>query len=261
MNLSNRIEKIQRFPSPNPDIRLSIVSYWSQGLRVRGLLAEPKVDMPLPGVLYLRGGIKQVGKVRFARIIQFAYRGFVVFAPFYRGNEGGEGEEDFCGDDRYDAFEALKVLEILPTTDAGSLHLFGFSRGGAMALFTAGYHRKLVKSVVVWGGVTDMKLTYEERRSLRKMMKRAIGGSVYKYPERYEERTPLSIVEDIVAPLLIIHGVHDNNVSVEHARRLERKLIRHSKPYETWYIDDDHHFSPEKKRKVTHALLEWMKIQ
>ncbi|WP_408007309.1 alpha/beta hydrolase family protein [Pseudalkalibacillus sp. A8] len=261
MNHSNRIEKIQRFPSPNPNIKLSVVTYWSQGLQIKGLLVEPKVDKALPGILYLRGGIKQVGKVRIARIIQFAYRGFVVFAPFYRGNEGGEGKEDFCGDDRYDAFEALKVLETLPSTDAGSLHLFGFSRGGAMALFTAAYHPELVKTVVVWGGVTDMKLTYEERRSLRKMLKRAIGGSVYKYPERYEKRTPLSIVGDIVAPILIIHGVYDKNVSIEHAYLLEKELIRHTKSYETWYFEDDHHFAPAKKRKVTHDLLEWMKRQ
>ncbi|MGP4078363.1 alpha/beta hydrolase family protein [Pseudalkalibacillus sp. R45] len=259
MEYSYRIEKINRFPSPNPDIKLSIVTYRSQDLRVKGLLAEPKVEGPLPGVLYLRGGIKQVGKVRIARIVQFASQGFVVFAPFYRGNEGGEGKEDFCGEDRHDAYEGLKVLEELPSTDSASLHLFGFSRGGVMALFTAVYHSDLVKSIVVWGGVTDMKLTYEERTGLRKMLKRVVGGSVYKYPERYEERTPLSLVDEIVAPVLIIHGAYDKNVSIEHAYRLEKELIKHGKSYETWYFEDDHHFSPKKKRKVTHELLEWMK--
>ncbi|WLD92459.1 S9 family peptidase [Alkalihalobacillus sp. AL-G] len=248
----------QRYPSPHSEIKLYIVTYLSQGLRVKGLLAEPTWGGRYPGLLYLRGGIKQVGKVRVARIIQFASRGFVVLAPYYRGNEDGEGHEDFCMEDRYDAYEGLAVLGSHSVVDTDSLHVFGFSRGGAMALFTAAHFPDIVKSVVVWGGLSDMKLTYEERTDLRKMLKRAVGGSVYKYPERYENRTPLSVVGSIRAPVLVIHGIHDENVGFEHALRLEEALKRHEKSYVTWYFEDDHHFSPRKKRQVTHELLKWM---
>ncbi|WP_349408237.1 alpha/beta hydrolase family protein [Pseudalkalibacillus sp. SCS-8] len=258
---SNRIEDVQRFPSPHPGIKLYVITYKSQDFLVKGLLAQPVSEEALPGLLYLRGGIKQVGKVRIARIIQFASQGFVVFAPHYRGNEGGEGQEDFCGEDRHDAFSALRILDDLPFVDSSSLHVFGFSRGGAMALFTAGYYPDIIRSVVVWGGVSDMKLTYEERKGLRKMLKRVVGGSVYKYPDRYEWRTPLSEVPRFEAPVLIIHGIYDENVSFEHARLLERKLYEHDKRYETWYIEDDHHFTPEKKLQVTRDLCSWMKKQ
>ncbi|MCF6138365.1 alpha/beta hydrolase family protein [Pseudalkalibacillus berkeleyi] len=258
---SNQIEHMQRFPSPHPHIKLFVVSYRSDGLLVKGLLAVPDHEDELPGLLYLRGGIKQVGKVRISRVIQFASRGFVVFAPHYRGNEGGEGFEDFCGEDRNDAFSALQVLESLSCTDSGDLHVFGFSRGGPMALFTAAQFPHMIQSVVVWGGVTDMKLTYEERHSLRKMMKRVVGGSVYKYPERYEWRTPLTEVSKFKAPVLIIHGVYDENVSIKHAYLLEEELKSNDRSYETWYIQDDHHFNPEKKRQVTHDLCDWMKNQ
>ena len=93
----------ERFPSPHPGIHLYSVTYLSQGLKVKGLLAEPNDGEVHDGFLYLRGGIKNVGKVRPARIVQFAAEGFIVFAPFYRGNQGGEGDEDFAGEDRYDA--------------------------------------------------------------------------------------------------------------------------------------------------------------
>ncbi|MFP3361840.1 S9 family peptidase, partial [Planococcus sp. SIMBA_143] len=66
--------------------------------------------------LYLRGGIKGVGMVRPARIAQFASHGFIVFAPYYRGNLGGEGNEDFAGDDREDALSGVELLKNHPRT-------------------------------------------------------------------------------------------------------------------------------------------------
>lgn len=63
-------------------MRLYTICYLSNGLRVKGLLAEPAAPGQYDGFLYLRGGIKSVGMVRPGRIIQFASQGFVVFAPF-----------------------------------------------------------------------------------------------------------------------------------------------------------------------------------
>ncbi len=252
------IEK-QRFPSANPNIELSIVTYWSDGLKVKGLLAEPKQEGIHDGFLYLRGGIKNVGKVRPGRIIQFASEGFIVFAPFYRGNQGGEGNEDFAGDDRKDAFSAFQLLK--NHQEVKNIHVFGFSRGGVMALLTAIEFQE-TSSIVTWGGVSDMFLTYVERKDLRRMMKRVIGGTPTKFPERYRYRTPLFHIDRLQAPLLIIHGVNDHNVSVEHAHRLEKRLESLNKKVESWYFDDfTHYFPPAINRKVVSDLTKWMKSQ
>ncbi|WP_026693585.1 alpha/beta hydrolase family protein [Peribacillus kribbensis] len=254
-----RIFSMQRFPSPNPKVRLFLVTYWSQGLRVKGLLAEPKETGPFDGFLYLRGGIKNVGKVRPARIAQFASEGFVVFAPFYRGNQGGEGDEDFAGNDRYDAVAAYKLLEGLENVVTDRIHIFGFSRGGVMALLTA-ILCPAAASVAVWGGVTDMVLTYHERVDLRKMMKRVIGGTPNKYPERYKYRTPLYQAEDILCPVLIIHGQEDYNVSIEHSYLLEKRLKEVGKSVETWYFSGfTHYFPPKVNQKIVADLTSWMK--
>src|SRR3954447_12213891 len=146
MNITNgQILEINRFPSPNPKVELQVITYMSQGLKVKGMLAAPKSEEAMDGFLYLRGGIKNVGKVRPARIAQFAAEGFIVFAPFYRGNQGGEGNEDFAGDDREDAFSAFLLLKSLPRVR--NIHIFGFSRGGVMALLT-GIHFPEAASVV-----------------------------------------------------------------------------------------------------------------
>lgn len=249
----------QRFPSPNPKIELSIITYFSAGLKVKGLLAEPKTEEKLDGFLYLRGGIKNVGKVRPARIAQFASEGFIVFAPFYRGNQGGEGNEDFAGDDREDAFSAFRLLS--SHSRVNKVHIFGFSRGGVMGLLTAIEFPKAA-SVVSWGGVTDMFLTYEERLDLRRMMKRVIGGTPTKFPERYAWRTPLLDIDRLQAPVLIIHGLKDQNVSIEHSYQLESKLRANHKSVDTWYFEEyTHYFPPAVNRKVVSDLAQWMKKQ
>lgn len=256
---NGRIISIQRFPSPNPNVELKLITYFSNGLKVKGLLAVPKGVLASDGFLYLRGGIKNVGKVRPARIAQFASEGFIVFAPFYRGNQGGEGHEDFAGQDREDAFAAFLLLKSLPNVK--DIHIFGFSRGGVMALLT-GLEFPEAASVVTWGGVSDMSLTYIERNDLRKMMKRVVGGTPGKYPQKYQVRTPLYQLEGLSPPVLIIHGVCDQNVTVEHAYRLERRLKSLHKPVESWYFDDlTHYFPPEINRKLVADLSKWMKSQ
>ncbi|MBY0122845.1 S9 family peptidase [Bacillus sp. S/N-304-OC-R1] len=249
----------QRFPSPNPNIELSIVTYLSGELKVKGLLAEPKDAAIYDGFLYLRGGIKNVGKVRPGRIVQFASEGFIVFAPFYRGNQGGDGNEDFAGEDREDAFSAFRLLQSHPRVK--NIHIFGFSRGGVMALLTA-IEFPEAKSLVTWGGVSDMSLTYVERKDLRRMMKRVIGGTPTKFPERYEYRTPLFQLEKLEVPTLIIHGEKDENVSVEHAFRLEKRLNALKKRVESWYFREyTHYFPPAINRRVVRDLTAWMKNQ
>ncbi|MFG6117547.1 alpha/beta hydrolase family protein [Halobacillus sp. MO56] len=246
-----------KFPSPHPGFDVHMVTYLSEGLKVKGFLVEPKEDRAYPGFLYLRGGIKNVGKVRIGRIIQFAAHGFVVFAPFYRGNLGGEGSEDFALNDRHDAFSGIYVLENHPKV-GDDIFVFGFSRGGVMALWTA-ITMPQVKKVVVWGGVSDVTLTYWEREDLRRMMKRVTGGTPKKYPDRYLARTPLHELSRMDADLLIIHGAKDENVDIQHAYRLQEAMKVTNKRYESWiFPDTDHYFPPKTNRETVKRMCQWL---
>jgi dipeptidyl aminopeptidase/acylaminoacyl peptidase len=255
------ISKI-RYPSPNPQVRLYVVTYLSQGLRVKGLLAEPCKEGKHDGFLYLRGGIKSVGMVRSGRIIQFASQGFVVFAPFYRGNQGGEGNEDFAGEDREDAVSAFRFLQEHPNVFHDRIHIFGFSRGGIMGIWTAIEMKHEASSFVSWGGVSDVAATYSERKDLRRMMKRVIGGNPEKVPDAYDYRCPFQKLHEMKAPVLLIHGLLDQNVSIEHSYRLERALTKHGIPVTTWYKPKfTHYFPPRENRQIVKKLTEWMKAQ
>lgn len=246
------------YPSPNPNVRLTEIVYWSEGLRVKGLLAEPKERGEYSGILYLRGGIQSIGMVRPARIAQFARQGFVVFAPYYRGNRGGEGRDEFAGEDRWDAAHAVDVLK---TACKGPVHLLAFSRGGIMALWTA-VLREDITSVVTWAGVTDTVLTYKERPDMRRMMKRLYGGTPNNALTAYEERNPLLRLDETAAPFLIIHGLMDENVSPGQAYLLEEALKLNNQTHETWYFPEyTHFFPPAANRKTVGALTEWMRRQ
>jgi dipeptidyl aminopeptidase/acylaminoacyl peptidase len=257
MNDNGKVVSMRPYPSPNSYVRLDEVIYWSQGLRVKGLLARPKVPGDYEGLLYLRGGLQSIGMVRPARIAQFAAQGFVVFAPYYRGNRGGEGKDEFAGEDRFDAVNGVEVLKQFIQKE--KVHLFGFSRGGLMVLWTA-ILRNDIKSIVTWAGVSDATATYWERVDMRRGLKRIVGGNPNKVPERYENRTPLYEVAKINAPVLIIHGTEDQHVDIEHAYQLEKHLKGEGKTVETWFSYGlKHHFPPKLNRITVYNLCQWMK--
>ncbi|MEF3306979.1 alpha/beta hydrolase family protein [Paenibacillus sp. GYB003] len=247
----------ERLPDPAPGIRLERMTYWSQGLRVKGYFCAPESAEPLPGLVYCRGGIRSVGMVRVARLVTLARRGYAVFAPFYRGNEGGEGREDFGGEDRHDLYGGIRLLRRLPGVTEGPVPLIGFSRGAMMALLAA-KECEGVGPVVVWGGVSDLLLTYEERIDLRRMLKRVVGHP-RKDEKRYKERSPVCWADRIGSPVLIIHGSIDEHVGVEHAYRLAKALEAAGKPYKMdIYRGRAHVFPREEDESVLDSIFDWI---
>ncbi|WP_141680877.1 alpha/beta hydrolase family protein [Caryophanon tenue] len=247
------------YPSPHDSVKLTEITYSSRGVSVKGLLAEPKASGTYEGLVYLRGGLQHVGMVRAARIAQFAQQGFIVFAPYYRGNRGGHGRDEFAGDDRYDALYAVDVLKQF--CSSSRIHVYGFSRGGIMALWLAAMSDDIT-SVVTWAGVSDVTYLYEERVDMRRTLKRIIGGTPMKYPARYAARTPLFALNYVQAPLLIIHGTHDEHVDIEHAYFLAGCARVLDKQVETWITEGQkHHYGPALNRQTVRDLCKWMKAQ
>ncbi len=244
-----------------PGVLLYTVSYYSQGLLVKAALAIPEEDLKqkkiLPALLYCRGGIRGVGQVKPERISQMAAFGYVVLAPHYRGNEGGEGRDEFGGADRHDVFAAYDLLLQMPEVDRERISVFGFSRGGIMALFAAMECRGVL-AAVVWSGVSDLFLTYEERVDLRRMLRRIVGHPG-KQVEAYRERTPLYRIGEITCPVLIIHGMADENVGVEHAYRLEKALREAGLPHEMWLAEGASHlFQGADMENYTRRMFAWL---
>ncbi|MFC4766346.1 alpha/beta hydrolase family protein [Effusibacillus consociatus] len=248
-------------PEFHPYAELFLVTYLSQGLRVKGYLAIPAGEGPFPLLVYCRGGIRNVGMTRLAWVSRFVSEGYIVFAPFYRGNRGGEGREDFGGEDRHDVLDALSWLSELSQVNKSEIHLFGFSRGAIMALFAA-MEFPFVKSVIVWGGVSDLALTYEERIDLRRMLKRVVGDSPQKVPEAYAWRSPIYRVDELSCPVLLVHGTKDEQVGIEHSLRLAAALKDNGKTYTCLFYEGwGHFFSAAVWEEAFSRMFQWCRGQ
>ncbi|MFC0211249.1 alpha/beta hydrolase family protein [Paenibacillus chartarius] len=240
------------------NVALYVVTYMSQGLKVKGYLVVPEECSPCPALIYCRGGIRKVGMVRIRRIVSMARRGFVVFAPFYRGNEGGEGREDFGGEDRFDVHHAVTLVRSLPEVEPKPVSLIGFSRGAVNALLTA-KECEGVGPVVIWGGVSDLFQTYEERVDLRRMLKRVVGHPK-KNEQEYVKRSAIYWADQLRSPIMIVHGSADPQVGVEQARKLARALEAAGKEYAMELYDGlPHRFPKEEDERALDSVFGWIK--
>ncbi|MCT4778945.1 MULTISPECIES: S9 family peptidase [Exiguobacterium] len=218
----------------------------SDGERVGAYVVLP-VHANGQGLLYLRGGTRNIGMVRPTRLMQFAQAGYLVMAPFYRGNLGGTGKEDFGHHDILDAVAAFDWLnERVERTS-----VFGFSRGGQMALLLA--HYRPVARTVSWAGVTNLVWTYEEQRTMQKMLRRFTGGMPDQQKQAYQVRSPLYFPPQ--GDVLLIHGLYDENVRLRHATNYAARYPgqTHLKVYQ--YA---HQFPIHQKIAVTGQVIDWM---
>ncbi|MCP8969516.1 alpha/beta hydrolase family protein [Ectobacillus ponti] len=216
-------------------------------------------SLQLPAFLYCRGGINRVGRVKPDWVAQFANQGFVVFAPAYRGNEGGEGRDEFGGAENEDVREAYRFLSSLPFVDENQISIMGFSRGAVNAAQTA-VQIPAIHKLVLWGGVSDLAQTYEERMDLRRMLKRVVGGTPAKVPEAYQARSPIHLAGQVTCPVLIMHGTEDVQVDFSHGLNMYRSLqelgadvIMHT------YEGYGHHLPAPIHAEAIQRMMDWVR--
>jgi|SRR5699024_2736110 len=229
------------------------VTYIVDELKVRGLLMTPNAAVKRI-VIYLRGGKGQVGMVRTGRLMQFAEDNTLVFGPYYRGNNGSEGKDAFYGADLNDVTIAIKILnQMYPKAH---IHMIGFSRGGLQGLLT--FQDLPISSYIIWGGVSDIYLMYEERVDLRGMLKRMIGHPK-KQAEAYKQRDAISQITEQSPPILIVHGGKDHQVGIHQAYYLAEQLDQIGATYRTFYQMSEGHIPRPFALKVTLSTIhQWM---
>jgi dipeptidyl aminopeptidase/acylaminoacyl peptidase len=140
------------------------ILYSSDGLKVVGYIAKPiGKNKKYPAVIYNRGGNREYGRLSNYDFqlwtAFFISRGYVVVGSQYRGVDGGEGQEQFGGDDVNDVLYLIPLLESLPFVDPNNLVMFGWSRGGLMTYITLTKTER-INAAVIGGGVTDLIQEY-----------------------------------------------------------------------------------------------------
>lgn len=126
-------------------------------------------------------------------------------------------------DDQVDALEAAaKELGFL---DVSRVAMRGWSFGGYLSAMAVLRRPDVFHAAVVGAPVTDWRLydTYYTERYL---------GKPQDEPEAYRRNSLLEDAPSLERPLLLIHGMADDNVAVAHSLRLAAVLFEHGRRHE-----------------------------
>jgi dipeptidyl aminopeptidase/acylaminoacyl peptidase len=245
------------------DVDTQAITYESDGLRVTGLTCFPK-NQPaaqLPILIYNRGGNREYGKLTLLSVMRsmvpFARAGYLVYASNYRGNGGGEGQEEFGGADVNDIVNLAAIAKTHPGWDGRNLFLIGHSRGGMMTALAlkAGL---AANAAVAIAGISDAREFMDRKTMVENVFKKRIPGYEFNPQAALEARSPVCWPEAISAPLLLIHGDADKDVPPTHSTRLAVALARLQKPHELVIYEGGNHALLRHWDSVLERCLGWM---
>jgi dipeptidyl aminopeptidase/acylaminoacyl peptidase len=160
-------------------------------------------------------------------------KGYVVIAPDYRGSIGygrdwREGVYmDVGGKDAKDAWMAANYLKTLNYVDSDRVGVWGLSYGGFFTLIAVTDQPKLFRAGVDVAGVVDYAMYYEDPYHGGWTASRI--GTPAQNPQVYANASPLSHVDRLERPLLVLHGTSDVNVPYLHSVRLIDELLKKGK--------------------------------
>jgi dipeptidyl aminopeptidase/acylaminoacyl peptidase len=160
-------------------------------------------------------------------------KGYVVIAPDYRGSIGygrawREGVYmDVGGNDAKDAWMVTSYLETLGFVDIDRVGVWGLSYGGFFTLIAVTDQPKMFRAAVDVAGVADYAMYYEDPYHGGWTASRI--GTPEQNPNVYAQASPISHVDRLERPLLILHGTADVNVPYLHSVRLIDELMKKGK--------------------------------
>ncbi|HET7701577.1 MAG TPA: S9 family peptidase, partial [Candidatus Limnocylindria bacterium] len=192
-----------------------------------------------PAVMYIHGGPTGQHLRQWDRAAQwFAHNGYVVLAPNIRGSTGygREFQEanrgDWGGKDLVDITNGAAWLAKQGIADRKRIGAYGGSYGGYMTLMALAQAPDLWAAGVSIVGVVSWKTLYDTTRGdLKDYLERELGDPA-KAADLYRDRSPLTHVSRISAPLLLLQGENDPRVPRSEAELMIAALRKSNKPFE-----------------------------
>ena len=236
------------------------IIYRCDGLRVVGFIVKEKaIKHSNPVLIFNRAGNRDVGKIS-TRTLKYlsalAIQGYVILATQYRGNDGGEGQEEFGGVDINDVLALINLAGDLPCCDNSKIGMLGYSRGGLMTYLAMKMNAPL-KACAVVGAPSDLFATYDEREDLRKDLELLIGDNPENKRAAYEARSAFYWPDKLNVPLLILHGSDDWRVNVGQSEKLADRLKELDKEHVFIQIKESDHNLSRHREKRNQLILNW----
>ena len=246
-------------------VELFGITYWSDGLRVKGFLLKPRTPGRFPAVIYNRGGSLEwgslthhVASVQLGELADIARAGYVVVASQYRGNGGGEGHEEYMGRDLQDVLSLFDLLADRPDVDSTRVGMFGWSRGGATTFRCLTKTRK-IKAAAVGGPAVNYPRIIEEEPEMGEYWSEFIPGYHDDPKAAMEARSVLFWVDQLPkgVPVLIVHGAADSKVKTHDVLSLAMKMETHRVPYRLVIYEGGDHGLSAHRHEAFAQIIAW----
>ena len=188
------------------------------GQRIQGWFLRPDGDPPFPTIVSVHGGPNYHNTDAFEpRRQAFADEGYAVLLVNYRGSTGygREFRQALYGNigfpESEDINAGLDHVIGAGLVDPGHVFLEGWSWGGYLATLNAGLHPERWRGVMAGIPVGDsVAAHYESAPSLQAWDVAVMGGTPMEVPALFHERNPMTYVDRVRAPMLMIAGEHDS---------------------------------------------------
>lgn len=190
----------------------------------------------------------------------FADQGFAVIVADGRGTPGRSPawekaiRDDFAGATLEDQVAALHALAADHPLDLDRVAIRGWSYGGYLAGLAALRRPDVFHAAIVGAPVTDWRL-YDTHYTERYL------GHPDEQPAVYAANS--LVTDDGLAqaagqarPMMIVHGLADDNVVVAHALRLSSALLAAGRPHEVLPLSGVTHMTPQEQVAENLLLLQ-----
>ncbi|MFF4896928.1 prolyl oligopeptidase family serine peptidase [Streptomyces sp. NPDC001068] len=221
-------------------------------------------DTPLPVLLDPYGGPhgQRVVAAHNAHLTSqwFADQGFAVVVADGRGTPGRSPaweksvRDDIAAIVLQDQVDALQALAADFPLDLTRVAIRGWSFGGYLAALAALRRPDVFHAAVVGAPVTDLRLydTHYQERYL---------GDPREQPDVYRRNSVIDDAGLVDAaephrPMMVVHGLADDNVVVAHSLRLSSALLAAGRPHEVLPLSGVTHMTPQEQVAENLLLLQ-----
>ena len=217
--------------------------------RIHVLVAEPeRAKRPLPAIFLIHGGPHYHDRDEFnPRVQAWADHGFAVVLINYRGSTGyGRSWRDALqGKPGLTELEDIaRVHDALAgegLIDRSRCILAGTSWGGYLTLLGLGTQPKRWSLGIAAVPVADYPTAFEDEMEPLKSFDRALfGGSPEELPDLYRERSPMTYIDRVAVPVMILAGLNDPRCPIRQIENYIAKLEELGKPHEVYRYEAGH---------------------
>jgi dipeptidyl aminopeptidase/acylaminoacyl peptidase len=220
----------------------------SDGQDVQGWLGVPDGVGPFPTILETHGGPTAATPEMFTPGSQaWLDRGFAFLTLNYRGSTtfGKAFEEQIYGDlghwEVEDMVAARQWLIDQGITRPDEIFLTGWSYGGYLTLQALGTRPELWAGGMAGIAIADWTMMYEDSADTLKGYQVALfGGTPEEKVEVYQRASPITYVEQVKAPVLIIQGRNDTRTPARPIVEYEKRMRELGKDIEVHWFEAGH---------------------